>query len=653
MLLQLSEPGVKPQTNKKLAVGIDLGTTNTLVAIYENGVAKCLENEYGKTSTPSIVYYHTNGAILVGEKAREQLINDPKNTIVSVKRFMGRLLHEIPNIEVYNYDFFDGEKILYIRTHQGQKTATEISAEILKFVRTQVAKIYTDKLADNEPLPAVITVPAYFDDGQRQATKDAARLANIKVLRLLNEPTAAAVAFGIDPDIKAEKEGVYVVYDLGGGTFDVSILKLSQGVFKVLATAGDTALGGDDFDRRIYCWLQDEFRLPFSAITSEIKSYELQHLAKKAREQLTVNDKVDINFSFNNKTYQTKLTRQLMSSLGQELVEKTLTCVRRALKDAKISPINKEQISAVIMVGGVTKMQLIHQSVENFFGNVPILTSADGINPDTAVALGAGRQADILIGNKNENTEHLLLDVLPLSLGVETYGGLVEKIIPRNSTLPIAKAQEFTTYQDNQGAMSFHIIQGERELVRDCRSLARFELRGIPAMAAGLARIRVEFRVDSDGLLTVSATEQVTKTTTEIEVKPTYGLEEETILKMISESMANALSDINARSVAEEKVAAEKMLYAINKALSEDASLLSEKELTQINAAVIELTQLINTQQTTAKELKNKIQEVNLLTENFAQLRMNEHITKALKGKALEDISKGAIPPCASINSPE
>lgn len=645
MLLQISEPGQKTQETHKLAVGIDLGTTNTLVAIYENRRAKCLstKNAHTEILIPSIVHYAKDGDIFVGNAAKEFLIKDPKNTITSVKRFMGRLLQEIPHIESYSYDFQDREKIFAIRTHQGAKTPTEISAEILKAVRSRVAEHYPN-LSDNEPLPAVITVPAYFDEGQRQATKDAARLANISVLRLLNEPTSAAIAYGIDPNILGTKQGIYIVYDLGGGTFDVSVLKLSQGVFQVLATTGDTALGGDDFDRRIYCWLQDEFRLP---ILREDKIRELQILSKKVREELTTNARVGINFEILNKTYQATLTQDLLFSLTKELIDKTINFVSKAIRDAHIK---KHEIEKVILVGGATRMPIIHRSVENYFCKEKLAINDEGVNPDTAVVLGAARQADILIGNKNDGNEHLLLDVLPLSLGIETYGGIVEKIIFRNSTLPIAKAQEFTTYQDGQRAMSIHIIQGERELVRDCRSLARFELRGIPPLAAGLARIRVEFRVDTDGLLTVSASEQSTKTTAQIEVKPTYGLSEDEVLSIISESMSKAKEDINVRALTEEIVNAKQLSNAISKALAEDGNLLTVEDQEKIKKQITELEILINDPQAQIIKIKNLVQIINNQTEEFAQMRMNAHITNSLKGKSVDDINNVAIPSCAKIN---
>lgn len=646
MLLNIAEPGKKIPSINQLAVGIDLGTTNTLVAVWKNGLANCLADINNPKSIliPSIVHFAKDGKVIVGESAKNYILKDAKNTISSVKRFIGRLLNEIQHIENYIYDFQDRKKIFAIRTNQGNKTPTEISAEILTAVKKRVIDHFPDLLSELNPLPAVITVPAYFDEGQRQATKDAAKIANIKILRLLNEPTSAAIAYGINPNLQENKNGIFVIYDLGGGTFDVSVLKISNGLFQVLATAGNTALGGDDFDRGIYCWLQNEFRLP---LPSDTKSLELLILAKKAKEQLSFQDRVEINFEQNHKSYQTTLTREIFANLTNELIEKTITSVNKAIRDAKIK---KTDITKVLLIGGATKMPIIQSTVANFFGKSKLFIDEKIVNPETAVVYGACRQADILVGNKNNENEHLLLDVLPLSLGIETYGGLSEKIIHRNSTLPIIKTQEFTTHVDGQTAISLHIIQGEREIAKNCRSLAYFELHNLPPMPAGIPRIQVKFRVDADGLLTVEAFEKTSNTKAAIEVKPTYGLDQDEIIKMINESMQKAQSDISARILAEEIVNAKQLIFAVNKALNEDGDLLSEQALVKIKSFVNRLEKIINDSAViNLDEIKAITKNINFETEEFAQLRMNVHLANALKGQKVNEISNNKIPPCAVV----
>jgi len=627
-LLQISEPGMSAAPHQhKLAAGIDLGTTNSLVATVRSGMSTVLQDDHGHALLPSVVRYAPNGAVVVGHEAQAQQSADPTNTIVSVKRFMGRSINDIADRAHIPYKFVSASeeqtaKVLQIETRAGLKSPVEISAEILKSLKSRA-----EKSLGGELVGAVITVPAYFDDAQRQATKDAARLAGLNVLRLLNEPTAAAVAYGLDN----ASEGNFVIYDLGGGTFDVSILHLSKGVFEVLATNGDSALGGDDFDHRIYCWVLDKVREVtdnFAPLT-EGDTRLLLTKARQAKEWLTENFEAQVLCRLSNGILvDVTLTADQLVEITQHLVIKTLSPTRKAMRDANL---NIGDISGVVMVGGATRMPHIRQAVEAYFQQEP-LTNLD---PDKVVALGAAIQANVLAGNKNDD-DLLLLDVTPLSLGLETMGGLVEKVIHRNSTLPIARAQEFTTYKDGQTAMSIHVVQGERELVSDCRSLARFVLRGIPPMAAGAARIRVTFTVDADGLLSVSAREQSTGVEAHIEVKPSYGLSENEITDILKASFSSAEEDKKARMLAEARVSAGAIISSVTAALAADGSLISEADQNAIKAEIDRLQTIAAADDATA--INQAVDALNHATEAFAAARMNASVSHALSGKAINSL---------------
>lgn len=619
-LLQIAEPGQSLAPHqRRIAVGIDLGTTNSLVAAMKNALPEVLADDQGRKLLPSVVRYLPGGATQAGYQALQNANGDPKNTIISVKRFMGRGLKDVAHAESMPYEFVDAPGMLKLKTISGDKSPVEVSAEILARLRQRAEDSFNDEIVG-----AVITVPAYFDDAQRQATKDAAKLAGIEVLRLLNEPTAAAIAYGLDN----ASEGLYAVYDLGGGTFDISILRLSKGVFEVLSTGGDSALGGDDFDHRLYCWVLEQAKLQ---LLSDKDTRLLLTASKDVKEQLSKNPLARVHVTLSDGlVVNVGISQAQFFELTQHLVNKTLMAAKKALRDASLSV---EDVKGVVMVGGATRMPHVQRSVGELFGQTP-LTNLD---PDQVVAIGAAMQADLLAGNQQKGDEWLLLDVIPLSLGVETMGGLVEKIIPRNTPIPVARAQDFTTFRDGQTALAVHVLQGEREIVDHCRSLARFELRGIPPMAAGAARIRVTYQVDADGLLSVTAREQQSGVEANINVKPSYGLSDGDITSMLQDSFSHAADDVQARALREELVDAKRLVEAVEAALAEDKHLLDEDELDVIQRKLIALKDLTETAKDT-QVLRRSVESLSKATDEFAARRMNESIKKALSGKKIEEI---------------
>ncbi len=635
-LFQIAEPGLSAAPHEhRLAVGIDLGTTNSLVASVISGSAEVILDEEDAAILPSVVHYGADGTVTVGAQALRDASRDPKNTISSAKRLIGRTMKDLADVHNLPYDLVDDPAMVRIKTSAGVKSPVEVSAEILR----SLAKRAEDRLG-GDLTGAVITVPAYFDDAQRQATKDAARLANLTVLRLLNEPTAAALAYGLDNGA----EGTYMVYDLGGGTFDVSLLKLTRGVFEVLATGGNSALGGDDFDHRVLCHVTESFRggnpkarftvggkpaetLP-GHILSAAEKRRLMALSRTAKEALTTNEATDIRFAFDNgDEVELELTREEFDAMTCHLVKKTIDTVEAVLRDASAGV---SDVRGVVLVGGATRMPCVRTAVERFFGFAPL----DDIDPDKVVAIGAAMQANKLAGNTSGD-DWLLLDVTPLSLGLETMGGLVEKVIPRNSAIPVALAQDFTTFRDGQTAMAIHVVQGERELVDACRSLARFELRGIPPMAAGAARIRVTFQVDADGLLSVSAREMTTGVEASIQVKPSYGLSDEDIVRMLQDGNGSAEEDMRARELREQQVEARRLLESTHSALASDGDLLDEAERAGVDALVARLTALVTSDDVEA--VKAGIEALTKGTETLAERRMDRSIREALSGMSVDD----------------
>ncbi len=636
-LFQIAEPGLSAAPHEhRLAVGIDLGTTNSLVASVISGSAEVILDEDAAAILPSVVHYGADGTVTVGAQALRDASRDPKNTISSAKRLIGRTMKDLADVHNLPYDLVDDPAMVRIATSSGVKSPVEVSADILR----SLAKRAENRLG-GDLTGAVITVPAYFDDAQRQATKDAARLANLTVLRLLNEPTAAALAYGLDNGA----EGTYMVYDLGGGTFDVSLLKLTRGVFEVLGTGGNSALGGDDFDHRVLCHVTESFRggnpkarftvdgkpaatLP-GHILSAAEKRRLMALSRAAKEALTTNESTDIRFAFDNgDEVELELTREEFDAMTCHLVKKTIDTVEAVLRDASA---DVSGVRGVVLVGGATRMPCVRTAVEKFFGFAPL----DDIDPDKVVAIGAAMQANKLAGNTSGDDDWLLLDVTPLSLGLETMGGLVEKVIPRNSAIPVALAQDFTTFRDGQTAMAIHVVQGERELVDACRSLARFELRGIPPMAAGAARIRVTFQVDADGLLSVSAREMTTGVEASIQVKPSYGLSDEDIVRMLQDGNGSAEEDMRARELREQQVEARRLLESTHSALESDGDLLDETERAEVDGLVERLTALVTSDDVEA--VKAGIEALTKGTETLAERRMDRSIREALSGMSVDD----------------
>ena len=636
-LFQIAEPGLSAAPHEhRLAVGIDLGTTNSLVASVISGSAEVIRDEEGAAILPSVVHYATDGTVTVGAKALRDASNDAKNTISSAKRLIGRTMKDLDDVHNLPYDLVDDPSMVRIATSAGIKSPVEVSSEILRSLSERAQERLGGDITG-----AVITVPAYFDDAQRQATKDAARLANLTVLRLLNEPTAAALAYGLDNGA----EGTYLVYDLGGGTFDVSLLKLTRGVFEVLATGGNSALGGDDFDHRVFCYVTESCRggnpnavlkskgevvdaLPVHFLTPAEKR-RLMAISRAAKEALTHDEATPLHFTFDNgDEISINLTRVAFDAMTCHLVKKTMDTVKAVLADAKA---DISDVRGVVLVGGATRMPCVRDAVEKYFGFSPL----DDIDPDQVVAIGAAMQANKLAGNTSGDDDWLLLDVTPLSLGLETMGGLVEKVIPRNSAIPVARAQDFTTFRDGQTAMAVHVVQGERELVDACRSLARFELRGIPPMAAGAARIRVTFQVDADGLLSVSAREMTTGVEASIQVKPSYGLSDEDIVRMLQDGNGRAEEDMRARELREQQVEARRLLESTHSALNADGDLLDANERAEVDALVERLTALVASNDVEA--VKAGIEALTKGTETLAERRMDRSIREALSGMSIDD----------------
>ena len=641
-LLQISEPGMSPDPHqRRVAVGIDLGTSNSLVAAVRSGAPEVLADEQGAALLPSVVRYAADAAPLVGAAAASHIATDPHNVIASVKRLMGRGYRDAI-AQRYPYDLADAQGTVGLRTAAGLRTPVEVSAEILRTLRQRAEESLG--VGSGELAGAVITVPAYFDDAQRQATKDAAQLAGLNVLRLLNEPTAAAVAYGLDQ----HSQGIFAVYDLGGGTFDLSILRLTRGVFEVIATSGDVLLGGDDFDQLLaddFCRHHELGRAQELAQANPHLWRSIMNAARATKEMLTATSSAVMELEIGGMAPGTAqadvavlrlaVSRERFAELVDALVQKTLAICREALADAELDP---RDVDGVVLVGGSTRMPVIRAAVEHFFDKVPYT----GLDPDQVVAIGAAMQANQLAGHRGAGDEWLLLDVIPLSLGLETMGGLVEKIIPRNSTIPLAKAQEFTTYRDGQGAMSIHVVQGERELVDDCRSLARFELRGIPPMVAGSARIRVTFQVDADGLLSVSAREQASGVEASVVVKPSYGLADSDIERMLKESFSAAKTDMGLRALRELQVDADRLIESTQSALNQDGDLLDEPARAAIEQQMKRLKVLVRDKAVDADHrdsLKDETESLARLTDPFAALRMDRAIQRALAGKTISELA--------------